>query len=758
MVCHPLSSDTNQRLQTNADAFFGGSSFSVLVAGQDLDQSLSTTPIEPTSDDLNPDGPTELPVRPFSCECSPWCTKHLYHPLPPGNAIRILEVMPGTHESPLICTLHLATFPQAINSYSALSYAWQVGFHPRPPQTIICNGREVQIGENLFDALRRVRHPTSSQMIWADALCINQEDVEERSMQVAKMGDIFHSAHQVLVWLGREDKRVGWRQEFSVVSALSDLCTIVNTWRENSRKESHTSKARFYHRSPNGGLRVVADCAPDERSRRFGYNRFWWTETLQLFERRWFHRVWVIQEVALARAVRVLLGEYEISWDVIGLAASILRSNFNTLVPTTPHRYTRKILVEFRTGVLNAYFMYRLSRSQSHTERMRPDFHQLLILTRSFDCQDDRDRIYGLIGLPFSRSSPSAGHSPFIIPDYSKTTAEVYLEVATKLLRESHSLRLLSSVQRPSPRSRPEKHGTFSPETPSWVPQWTFSETQSLTPFETASLPPAPMEIIPPKLRVRGFQVTTVSTTSPVGIRADFCIPWWILQTDPDIIIEGIHNGERVRYPLEPTGDITDEMLLRNLTETNLTEVAMVLTGGNDWRGRPVADKTAHAKDFAKLLLDGGLLWTLEDGLYATPEEEPEMGWEVWNRWRKYGYRKSLTEGQMELLSENLGAFAREGNPMRFLDAAGTVGKGRRRFQTDSGLRGIGPGAMEVGDSVCVLRGSSAPFVLRRNGEGNEYEVVGECFLYVAGFKEGEGLQDALERELGGEEGWLGLV
>jgi hypothetical protein len=120
------------------------------------------------------------------------------------------------------------------------------------------------------------------------------------------------------------------------------------------------------------------------------------------------------------------------------LAASILRTNFNTLLPTVPHKHTRKTLAAFRTGVLNAYFMYRLSRSQSHTERMKPDFHQLLILTRSFDCQDPRDRIYGLIGLSFL--TPDARNSPFVIPDYSKSTAKVYLEVAAKLIQDSHSL------------------------------------------------------------------------------------------------------------------------------------------------------------------------------------------------------------------------------------------------------------------------------------------------------------------------------
>jgi hypothetical protein len=165
-----LSFDVLELKLTNTDAFFAGSSFSVSVNSQNLDQVLAATLSESTPVDPIPNGSAEQPLLPFSCECSPSRNADFYPSLAAGNAIRILEVMPGTHESPLICALHIAILPQAVNSYSALSYAWQIDFMPHPPQTVVCNDREVQIGENLFDALRRVRTVTSSQMIWAAPL------------------------------------------------------------------------------------------------------------------------------------------------------------------------------------------------------------------------------------------------------------------------------------------------------------------------------------------------------------------------------------------------------------------------------------------------------------------------------------------------------------------------------------------------------------------------------------------------------------
>jgi hypothetical protein len=260
------------------------------------------------------------------------------------------------------------------------------------------------------------------------------------------------------------------------------------------------------------------------------------------------------------------------------------------------------------------------------------------------------------------------------------------------------------------------------------------------------------MEITPTTLRVRGVQPATISTVSPVGDKADFCIPWWAIDKDHGWV-SGFHNGRPVRYPLEPTGEITDEMVSRNSTVRNLTEVAMILTGGNDWHGRPVVNEAFHAADFARLLLNGGLLWTLEDEAFGTVEGIPEVEEGIRN---KYEYRKALSEEQGGQLKASLESFAGEGNATRFLDAAGTAGKGRRRFRTESGLRGLGPGAMKPGDRLCVVDGASAPIVLREKGDG--HEVIGECFVYLEGLGKGEEALQAVLRELRVQVTWLKLV
>lgn len=57
------------------------------------------------------------------------------------------------------------------------------------------------ITENLHTALSRLRDNSFDRIIWADGICINQDDNEERSLQVQYMMNIYSRASQVIVWL-----------------------------------------------------------------------------------------------------------------------------------------------------------------------------------------------------------------------------------------------------------------------------------------------------------------------------------------------------------------------------------------------------------------------------------------------------------------------------------------------------------------------------------------------------------------------------
>jgi hypothetical protein len=76
---------------------------------------------------------------------------------------------------------------------------------------IFVNDKEFKIGENLFQALRHLRQPSASRMLWIDAICINQSDISERNQQVQQMADVYTRAHRVIAWIGLETEDIKGR-------------------------------------------------------------------------------------------------------------------------------------------------------------------------------------------------------------------------------------------------------------------------------------------------------------------------------------------------------------------------------------------------------------------------------------------------------------------------------------------------------------------------------------------------------------------
>jgi hypothetical protein len=124
----------------------------------------------------------------------------VYIPLSNSNSIRLLYLYPGTFSEPLVAHLETTTVENA-PPYEAMSYVW--GGADSRAQIMVGN-TAIDIPANLHLALQRVRHTSKRRVLWADAVCINQLDVVERSQQVSIMATIFKLAKRVLIWLGED--------------------------------------------------------------------------------------------------------------------------------------------------------------------------------------------------------------------------------------------------------------------------------------------------------------------------------------------------------------------------------------------------------------------------------------------------------------------------------------------------------------------------------------------------------------------------
>ena len=585
----------------------------------------------------------------------------------------------------------------------------------------------------------------SPRIIWADALCINQGDVRERSQQVRKMSSIFQKATRVIVWL-----EPFWDPASSgdPSPAFAGVCRVVNAWQ---RSKSSTLKFRAARYSSFGQDHNLETCALP-----LSADSHIWTDILGLFRCRWFSRVWVIQEAALAKSATILWGHCEISWEWVGLAAAIVRTNFNRLLPSMRHGRDFHGSQEARgrpTGGVNAYFIDRVSQSQRYSEPLSFSFRELLMLTRQFGCKDPRDRIFGILGVP--TTDQVTEQAPFIQVDYAKSTAEVYHEVARKIIERSSSLSLLSSAQ-----------GGPDLDLPSWVPQWNYVATQTLTLMEPSpNFAPAGRKAFKCKeqadtnrLVVCGIDAGAVS-----GINLGGYSNFRRGQIKEDLTkgrLSRRYAGE-ARY--SPYGSADNRLPLSGLleeadcTKTDLEELALTLTAGKNWYGLPVQDVSAHLADFSKCLIKEGMRWSLRGNAFGEDHvnivssgDAPPPTLASNPKWKT---SISASPKSQAITAKSLQSLAQQGNADRFLDAAATAGTGRARFITAQGMRGVGPAAVKVGDRVCVLYGADVPFVLRPGGDG--YKVVGEC--YAHGLMHGEAVRWVEQGVSGLEEKWLEL-
>lgn len=120
---------------------------------------------------------------------------------------RILRLNSAAQPSdPLTGSLEVISIAAPDCSYEALSYEWG-----QPPngefRFSLTNGDSIDITANLAAALRDLRHHDPSaapRLLWADGICINQNDTEERQEQVAMMSDIYRQAERVVTYMGPE--------------------------------------------------------------------------------------------------------------------------------------------------------------------------------------------------------------------------------------------------------------------------------------------------------------------------------------------------------------------------------------------------------------------------------------------------------------------------------------------------------------------------------------------------------------------------
>lgn len=231
---------------------------------------------------MNSAGPSALPHR---RQRDP-----LYQPLVRDKdtwEIRLLSLAPSESLSDEIhCTLsthHGTVFLQ----YESLSYVWG---DPTVVRPVWVNGIRRQITQNLHGALRRLRSRDTPRILWVDAICINQDDDEEKGHQVDLMGWIYAQSVRTIVWLGDVPDR--------------DLGSAIALFNWINGKDPAPLLRR-----PRSTLEGIERC-------------------IELtFASSWFERGWTAQEGVLARELVFMLGPATASFRDMHRAEEIARGD-----------------------------------------------------------------------------------------------------------------------------------------------------------------------------------------------------------------------------------------------------------------------------------------------------------------------------------------------------------------------------------------------------------------------------------------------
>jgi hypothetical protein len=112
------------------------------------------------------------------------------------DSFRIIKLLPGPYSASIKCILSHDRVSTLENGYSALLYTWGKKATQR---WIRVNGKPFIVQPSLFQSLKSIRREDKEIYIWADAICINQQDTKERNYQVCLMRKIYQGAKDVRV-------------------------------------------------------------------------------------------------------------------------------------------------------------------------------------------------------------------------------------------------------------------------------------------------------------------------------------------------------------------------------------------------------------------------------------------------------------------------------------------------------------------------------------------------------------------------------
>ena len=357
-----------------------------------------------------------------------------------ASEIRLMTLLPGQIEDDISITMETVILTKEDTpQYEALSYVW--GSEEDPVDILVearkpnrssslrlsrrrrlpaCSLGIISVTQDLATALPYLRKVDKPRVFWIDAICVNQQDRAERGHQVKRMAAVYSMASQVIVWLGPESQN-----STLALRALGRLGSQVRVnWNSLKIISVSTGEDILVPSNPFENYEILKSVG-------------------DLLRRPWFGRLWIWQEVRLAREAYLFCGNEWLPWETLRRAVS----------------YFSRALVPAGIGHHLVERCYDLITYPDYVASVFDDLTHMLENARSANCSDPRDKIFAVLSL--AHKSQTRG----LDPDYSKPAEAIFQNLVLHYTSNIQSLDILTHCE-----LRDENCGM---KLPTWVPDWT---------------------------------------------------------------------------------------------------------------------------------------------------------------------------------------------------------------------------------------------------------------------------------------------
>ncbi|KAJ3486687.1 hypothetical protein NLG97_g6564 [Lecanicillium saksenae] len=690
-----------------------------------------------------------------------------YAPLAdPSAQIRILKIAfdvkaLADHENcgPLTATLKTYNLPKAklsrtrrlvqfaqLPAFQALSYAWGP---PERTRRLFIDNRVLYITENLYLALRDFqRQSVASAYVWADAVCINQADLAERSAQVLLMGEIYHTAFSVQIWIG--PSTADGKRCFRFVSALAGYSHDDEVPDESSEErlgkamaipaaavldvahkfakslfdmvdivdpKAREDKASITHES-DGDRKIISRLSKwrpgEKRLQKVQGESF--SEMAALIDLilvrqcSWFERMWVVQELGVSDLADIMYGGSSLPWDSFLQVLFYLHYTCKLRLPSIPMLTG---LERIRHGWVDSrrFPLHTLIRSCSYRQ-----------------ASDPRDKIYALYGLMGDQMHD------LLRPNYAEPVAEIFANTTQYFILQSKSLDPICNWQTQEGR-----------HLPSWVPDYSLDQTKSGVSFvgeygKTGLFSSS------------GFAEQgryDLVAAAPLGV-----LPVTVLSLDSVAVLSprcpensGFHTAEQIWSKTILGAAHLFQQDIKDLESGVGVVSGAVQKYRTYWElAQPVKSVTPTPE-----LADD---WTLASAVARHGELELELDKSnqvdcTVMKMYLYSLCCGIITPSTRISDDDTAVITKlkvpeapmtsDTDPVWLICEAFENGvKSRVLGVTSKGSICVVPEEAQSGDVVCVMHGCSVPVLLRKTLSASEYLFVGACYMY--GFMDGEAI------------------